>query len=353
MKNKKLIYDLMLAAGILILIAAGIYFYFFYKDYENANAEYDSIAREYTQKPVTSEVTEEDDEAYEGDIKSEDDIEELIEEEEKTFSEDTDYFGGNISKTMLKKSKTTEWYDMLRVDVQRLKYSYKNAQGWIFFEKGEISYPVVRGEDNEYYLEHTLYGNESKAGAIFMDYRNTESFDDERVVIYGHNMRNYSMFGYLRFYKKDGYYDDNKYFQIFYDDKIYRYQVFSYFDIDATDVDMVACDFEEDARQELMTKALEEADAKETDTKEINDKKSKKKKGSEDKKNEEITLDEEEVKKLAKQKFLEKCKTLAWRNSKIPGLTFNEDSHIISLVTCSATGRRLMVNAVRVDEHEL
>ncbi len=339
MKNKKIVYDLMLAAGILILIIAGIYFYFFYKDYENANAEYDSIAKEYTQKPVTPEVAEDDDEAYEGDIKSEEDIEELIEEEEKTFSEDTDYFGGNISRTMLKKSKNTEWYDMLRVDVQRLKYSYKNAQGWIFFEKGETSYPVVRGEDNDYYLEHTLYGNESKAGAIFMDYRNEGSFDDGRVVIYGHNMRNYSMFGYLRFYKKDGYYDDNKYFQIFYNDKIYRYQVFSYFDIDAKDVDMVACDFEDEARRELTEKALKEADT------------SKNKKGSEDKKIKEITVNEDEVKKLAEQKFLETCKMLAWRNNKIPGLTFNADSHVISLVTCSATGSRLMVNAVRVDEY--
>jgi sortase B len=73
-----------------------------------------------------------------------------------------------------------------------------------------IDYPVVQGSDNEFYLSKYLYKNNLLSGSIFMDYRN--DFDrDENVIIYGHNMRNKTMFSELeKFKEEDFFYKDNK-----------------------------------------------------------------------------------------------------------------------------------------------
>lgn len=71
------------------------------------------------------------------------------------------------------------------------------------------------------------------AGSIFLEGKNAPDFSDNHSIVYGHNMRNLSMFGKLKYYReKDDYYESHQYFQIHTEDKIYRYQVFSYKEID-------------------------------------------------------------------------------------------------------------------------
>ena len=63
--------------------------------------------------------------------------------------------------------------------------------------KTAINYPVVRGEDNEYYLTHDFDGEAgwlANYGAIFMDYRNKPDWSDQSYFIYGHHMNDGSMF---------------------------------------------------------------------------------------------------------------------------------------------------------------
>lgn len=71
--------------------------------------------------------------------------------------------------------------------------------GWITIE-GVIDYPVVRGSDNSVYLNKTFTGNLNPAGAVFMDYRLTRGFDAPVCILYGHNMRDGSMFAQLNRY---------------------------------------------------------------------------------------------------------------------------------------------------------
>lgn len=65
---------------------------------------------------------------------------------------------------------------------------------WIYQKGTTINYPVVRGDNNEYYLTHLFSGTVNKMGCLFMDYRNANDFSDENTVIYGHEMKNNSMF---------------------------------------------------------------------------------------------------------------------------------------------------------------
>lgn len=72
---------------------------------------------------------------------------------------------------------------------------------WIQIPGIDVDYPVVHGEDNEYYLHHTFQKEANKAGSIFLDYRNRADFTEQRVSIYGHNMKDGSMFSNLKKYQ--------------------------------------------------------------------------------------------------------------------------------------------------------
>ena len=71
--------------------------------------------------------------------------------------------------------------------------------GWITIE-GVVDYPVVRGHDNSRYLYRTYTGQRNSSGTIFMDYRNTQGFFETVCILYGHNMRDGSMFAPLKKY---------------------------------------------------------------------------------------------------------------------------------------------------------
>lgn len=121
------------------------------------------------------------------------------------------------------------WYEYAKVDVAALQEINSDVCGYILFENEDISYPVLHTYDNDYYLHRTVEKTEAKAGSIFMECANNSDFEDSHTIIYGHNMKNLSMFGKLRYYRTDKeYYDDHQYFQIFTNDAVYRYQVYAY-----------------------------------------------------------------------------------------------------------------------------
>ena len=122
-----------------------------------------------------------------------------------------------------------EWYELISVDVKGLQQKYKNVIGWIYFEDGLISYPIMQTNNNSTYLSKSYDEKAAKSGSIFMDMVNSADFTDVHTIIYGHNMNNLSMFGRLRYYRtQSGYYDDHKYFQVIRGDEILRYEIFAY-----------------------------------------------------------------------------------------------------------------------------
>ena len=70
--------------------------------------------------------------------------------------------------------------------------------GWIEIETLDISYPIVQTTDNDHYLHYTFEGQRNANGAIFLEHTNSSDFEDCNTIIYGHNMRNGSMFGTFR-----------------------------------------------------------------------------------------------------------------------------------------------------------
>lgn len=117
----------------------------------------------------------------------------------------------------------------ISVDFDTLKSVNPDVVGWIYIEAlDNINYPVVQGDDNETYLHTTYENNYNFAGTIFVDYENSSDFSDCNTLIYGHNMKNGSMFGNLRKFTEDqSTYEKSKYFWILTPEKNYRYEIIS------------------------------------------------------------------------------------------------------------------------------
>lgn len=116
------------------------------------------------------------------------------------------------------------------VDFDALRSQNEDCVGWLYIPCLEISYPIMRADNNDYYLHRTFERTELFAGSIFMDCINAGDFTDFNTILYGHNMMNGSMFGRLWHIPYKGVANDYPYFWIFTPEKVYRYQIFSAYD---------------------------------------------------------------------------------------------------------------------------
>jgi len=88
------------------------------------------------------------------------------------------------------------------IDFDSIFVINQETVGWIIIPGSSISYPIVQGNDNQHYLHHTFRGQSNSGGAIFLDHRDNSDLSD-RARIYGHNMRDGSMFGSLQQWNGD------------------------------------------------------------------------------------------------------------------------------------------------------
>lgn len=136
----------------------------------------------------------------------------------------------------------------VKVNFDGLKAVNSDIVGWIIIENTTVSYPVLHGTDNEKYLNTTYNNRYSKYGSIFIDYRLASSFDIAHTVIYGHNMRNSSMFGTLLKYSTKSYWQDRKHFHIILPEGTLKYEIFSAYKAQV-DSDTYIVSFRDDERK--------------------------------------------------------------------------------------------------------
>ena len=90
---------------------------------------------------------------------------------------------------------------------------------------------MVQGEDNEYYLKHSFEGESVNAGCIFMDCEASSDWSDRNTFVFGHNMRDESMFGtFKNLLKGTAGCEEEPYFYIYTEEKVYIYEIFSYYE---------------------------------------------------------------------------------------------------------------------------
>jgi len=143
----------------------------------------------------------------------------------------------SISEEILKKSeiKKDENTNTISVNFDNLTTINENTIGWLSISNTNISYPVVQSKDNDYYLTHNFYNENSDSGWLFADYRNNFNNLSQNIIIYGHNRIENTMFGTLKNLLKEDWYknDQTIYFNTI-NNKM-TFKVFSMYTIKAED----------------------------------------------------------------------------------------------------------------------
>lgn len=95
------------------------------------------------------------------------------------------------------------------VDFEALMQVNSDVVAWLYLEGTTVNYPVVQSDDNSYYLRRLLDGTWNSSGSLLLDCGSKSDFSGENSIIYGHNMRNGSMFNTLGDYKQQEFYDEH------------------------------------------------------------------------------------------------------------------------------------------------
>ena len=139
-----------------------------------------------------------------------------------------------IKSTVIVEDENKEEYT---VDFDKLKEQNNETVAWIKVNNTNVEYPVVRSTNNSFYLNHSFDKSKNSAGWIFADYRNKFDNTDKNIVIYGHNMRDGSMFGSMKNILNSEWYDneENTDITLYTENEKSIYKVFSIYKIESED----------------------------------------------------------------------------------------------------------------------
>lgn len=145
--------------------------------------------------------------------------------------------------------------DIKKDSVQMLKdLKEKNSDtvAWIDIPGTVIDYPVMQASDNKYYLRKTFSREYNILGSIFADYKNSPNFDDQNTVLYGHNMKDGSMFYDIILLKNQDFYDLHNKIIVSLDNRILEYTIFSVYEVNK-DYDYRSPNYSSEAFKKLLT----------------------------------------------------------------------------------------------------
>ena len=115
----------------------------------------------------------------------------------------------------------------ITVDFEALRTAAPDVVGWIWCEGTQIDYPIVQGADDAFYLTHDYLGRRSSSGSIMMSSLASPDFSDPNTVIYGHRMKDGSMFADLADWFTPGFAGEHPCFWILTPDGAYRADIFA------------------------------------------------------------------------------------------------------------------------------
>lgn len=158
-------------------------------------------------------------------------------EEEKIVQEQTEEILENYTEEMIEEEMPTEPEEEkaeLPIDFEGLQAINPEIYAWIRVPDTKIDYPILQheGDDQSYYLTRDMYGNSVTAGSIYTEYYNKKDFTDPNTVIYGHNMKNGSMFHNVRYFADADYFAEHEDLYIYMPEKILKYQIINCYEYD-------------------------------------------------------------------------------------------------------------------------
>lgn len=121
-------------------------------------------------------------------------------------------------------------HTLSEVSLEALRETNEEVLAWIEIPGTDISYPLMRGRDNEFYLSHNWKKEPNTGGSICLEVTNSPDLSDYNTILYGHRMRNGLMFGGLKYYSDAEYWREHPCIYLVADDGIYCYDIFASFE---------------------------------------------------------------------------------------------------------------------------
>lgn len=155
--------------------------------------------------------------------------------DKKNNDETTEQLKNNVKLEKIKNDNSNN--EKYIVDFKKLKSENNDVVAYIKVNNTNIEYPIVKTSNNNFYLNHSFDKSKNSRGWIFADYKNKFDNTDKNIVIYGHNMRDESMFGSLKNILNEEWYNnaENKNITFLTEKGNYIYKVFSIYKIESED----------------------------------------------------------------------------------------------------------------------
>ncbi len=116
---------------------------------------------------------------------------------------------------------------LAEVDLEALREANEDVVGWIEIPGTELSYPLVRGTDNQFYLSHNWKKEASGGGSVFLEETNNRDLTGFHLIAYAHRMRNDTMFGTLKYYKDLEFWQEHPSVYLVDETAVRRYDIFA------------------------------------------------------------------------------------------------------------------------------
>ena len=126
-------------------------------------------------------------------------------------------------------------YEDETLGFEELRQMNADVFGWIEIFGTGIDYPLLQTTDNHHYVYHSVRNVPSRAGAIFLDFRNAQQLTDFNNIIYGHDMARGVMFGDIARFEEEHFFDTHRFGTIFNGDRFYGIEIFAFMLVDAFD----------------------------------------------------------------------------------------------------------------------
>lgn len=150
-----------------------------------------------------------------------------IEDKEKEDSQQSEKEQDNKTKEKKKRNKKNKIRESFGISWETLREINSQVVAWITIPGADISYPVVRGADDEYYLKHNFRKEEDLFGCIFLEHNNKKDLTASHSIIYGHNMEGNMMFANLNRYEQPDFLESCPEIEIITPERKFLYRIFS------------------------------------------------------------------------------------------------------------------------------
>lgn len=114
------------------------------------------------------------------------------------------------------------------IDWETLRGENEDIYAWIMIPGTNVDYPVLQhAEELDYYLDHNLDHSQGYPGCIYTRFHNSTDFEDPNTVIYGHNMKDGSMFRTLHYFEDGAFFAEHPYLYVWQEDRLMVYEIFA------------------------------------------------------------------------------------------------------------------------------